>query len=100
VDAQLDEILRDLLEVKGDRVTFEWVSEGIEVTFYRGSTGMGSVIPRPRAGSLMEEVASRMRRAERAGGHLKVDVGGRQVRFVTKEYDYFGEAAFELAVQR
>jgi hypothetical protein len=99
VPERLDDILRNLLEMKGDKVTLEWVPEGVEVTTYRGSLGVGSVVPRPLAGALMEEAASRVRRAERTARLFKARIGDRQVEFLATEYDSFGETAFEIKVR-
>jgi hypothetical protein len=60
---------------------------------YHGSTGLGSVVPRPQAGVIMREVAVRVARTK---GRLKAKVGDREVDFRARVYDCFGETAFEI----
>lgn len=96
----LDDVLEGLLETESDRVTLEWASGGLEVTMYRGSTGVGGILAEPLAGAIMEEVVARAKLQDRSKGVLKARIRDRQLKFIAKEYDYFGESAFEIRLRR
>lgn len=95
---KLDDILAGFLDLKADRVTLEWTSGGIEVTTYRGPAGVGGVLAHPVAGSVVEELVTRAKLEQRTRGLLEARIRGRQMKFIAKEYDHFGETAFEIRV--
>lgn len=95
---KLDDLLAVFLDLEADRVTLEWTSGGIEVTTYKGSTGVGGVLADPVAKSIVEEVVARAKLEERTSGSLEAEIRGRQMKFIAKEYDHFGETAFEIRV--
>jgi hypothetical protein len=96
---KLDDILAGFLDLKADRVTLEWTSGGIEVTAYHGTAGVCGVLTDPVAGSVVEELIARAKLERRTSGLLKARIRGRRVKFVAKEYDHFGETAFEIRVR-
>lgn len=69
---------------------------GIEVTTYRGPTGVGAVLADPVAGSVVEELVTRAKLEQETNGLLEARIRGRQMKFVVSEYDHFGETAFEI----
>ena len=74
----------------------EWTSGGIEVTTYRGPTGVGAVLAHPVAGSVVKELVTRAKLEQETSGLLEARIRGRQMQFVVAEYDHFGETAFEI----
>lgn len=97
--AQLDDILGGLVDLEAHRVTLEWTSDGIEVTMYHGTIGVGGVLTGPLAGAIMDEVVTRAKLESRNKGLLKARIRNRQRKFIAKEYDHFGEKAFEIRVR-
>ena len=93
---KLDDILADVLDLEAERVTLEWTSGGIEVTTYRGPAGVGRVLADPVARSVVEELVRRAALERRTSGLLEASIRGRRMTFIAKEYDHFGETAFEL----
>ncbi len=96
---KLDDILAGFLDLKADKVTLEWTSGGIEVTTYRGSTGIGGVLADPVAGSVVGELVTRAKLERRTSGLLEASIRGRRMKFIVKEYDHFGESAFEIRMR-
>ncbi len=96
---QLDDILEGLLELSADRVTLEWTSDGIEVSMYNGSVGVGGILADPLAETIMKEVVSRAKLERRSEGSLKAEIRDKQMQFVVNEYDHFGESAFEIRMR-
>lgn len=96
---ELDDILADFLDPNADRVTLEWTSGGIEVTTYCGPVGFGSVLPDPVAGSVVEELVTRAKLERKASGALEALIRGRQMKLIAREYDHFGEKAFEIRIR-
>jgi hypothetical protein len=94
----LDDILAAFVDLEADRVTLEWTSGGIEVTIYRGPAGIGGVLANPVAGSVVKELVTRAKLEQRTSGPLEATIRGRQMTFVAREYDHFGETAFEIQV--
>lgn len=93
---RLDDVLDGLVELEADRVTIEWAQGGIEVTMYKGSTGIGGIVAAPHASAIVRELVSRAKLENRNRGLLKAKVRNRHMRFTAKEYDYFGESAVEM----
>ncbi len=93
---QLDDILDNFIELSADRVTFEWTSGGIEVSMYNGPMGVGGILAAPLAGAIMKEVVSRAKLERRSEGSFQAEIRNKQMKFVVKEYDHFGECAFEI----
>ncbi len=96
----LDDVLEGLVELSADRVTLEWTTDGVEVTMYHGSAGVGGIVADPLGGNLMGEVIDRARLKKRNKGFLKANIHGRRMKFVAKEYDHFGDSAFEIRMRR
>ncbi len=96
---QLNDILEGLIELSADRVTLEWTSDGIEVSMYNGPTGVGGTLADPLAEAIMKEVVSRAKLERRSEGSLKAKIRNEQMEFVVKEYDHFGESAFEIRMR-
>lgn len=96
---KLDDILTGFLDLKADKVTLEWILGGIEVTTYRGSMGIGGVLPDPVAGFVVGELVTRAKLDRRTSGLLEANLGGRRMKFIAKKYDHFGETAFEIRMR-
>lgn len=65
---------------------------------YKGSAGVGGVLSRPLAGAIVKEVVTRANLERRTKGRLKARIRDREMEFVAREYDHFGESAFEIRV--
>lgn len=96
---QLNDLLDGLLDLGADRVTLEWTSDGLEVTMFRGPTGVGTILKNPLAATIIRELVTRAKLERRTRGILEAKIHDRQLKFVVKEYDHFGESAFEIRVR-
>ena len=96
---QLGDILRNLVVFEGDRVTLEWNPDGLEVMMYQDAVGVGEVVTGPVAGAIMEEIVTRAKLNIRAKGSFQATIGDEQIKFIVREYDHFGETAFEIRVR-
>ena len=67
---------------------------------YNGPTGVGGVVADPLAGDIMAEIVSRAKLEKRNKGFLKAGIRGKQMKFVVKEYDHFGNSAFEIRMRK
>ena len=80
-------------------MTLEWNSDGLEVMMYQGAVGVGEVVTGPAAGAIMGEVVTRAKLNNRAKGSFQATIGDEQIDFIAREYDHFGETAFEIRVR-
>lgn len=95
----LDDLLEAMLESEADKMTLEWVSGGLEVSIFGGSLGVGNVLPEPRATAIVGELITRAKLQRRSTGTFNARIGERERTFTVREYDHFGESAFEIRVR-
>jgi hypothetical protein len=97
---KLKEILEDAVEAGADSVTLEYVSEGIEVCYMFGNMGLGAVlIDQEFESEVVGYIVEKAKLDRRSQGKLQMNLKGKQYSILVKEYDHFGESAFEIKLK-
>lgn len=95
------EILEKAVEATADYVTFEHVSEGIEVFYMFGDTGFGAVlIDHELEGEVVGYIVEKAKLDKKPRGKMLMNLKGKQYTVFVKEYEHFGESAFEISLKR
>ena len=100
-EQQLQAYLEEAVEAGADAIVLEYVSEGLEVCFMLGDSGMGRILKDPKlAGAVMQLVGDRAGLDTRTKGTMTCLVRGQPVGITVEEYDSFGECAFRLKLKK
>jgi len=73
------------------------VSEGLEVSYFRGSTGIGEIIgDRESVTVIINDLISRGKLEHKSRGRFKIAHQEREYELWAAQYESFGESAFRL----
>ena len=96
-DRPLQQILEDALKGKANAVEFEYVSEGLEVSYMFGNTGVGSILTdREVIRAVTTDIVENAGLEEKTKGKISIDLLGKIRTITVEEWDSFGESAFRL----
>jgi len=96
---KLTEILETALDSEADSVTLEYADGGLEVCFMFGNVGGGGVlVDRELEEEVVGCIVSQARLENKPRGKMKMQLRGVDHTIVVREYDSFGESAFELKI--
>jgi len=94
---KLTEILEDAIELGADSITIEYVSEGMEVCYMFGNIGLGAVLIDQKLESVVVGcIVENAKLDKRSKGRMLMNLHGKQRTIFVKEYEHFGESAFEM----
>ena len=93
----LESLLEDAVADGADSIDLEYVSDGLEVTFMFGNSGIGSVVDdRILAGELIRLIVERAKLQNRSRGMINWTYHGKSHNITVVEYENFNESAFRL----
>jgi len=95
------EILENAVEAGADSVTLEYETEGIEVCYMFGNMGLGAVlIDQELESEVVGYIVDNAKLDKKPRGKMLMNLKGKQYTFLVKEYEHFGESAFEIFLKR
>lgn len=90
-------ILERAVDTRADSVHLEYECDGLEVTYMFAHTGIGELIgDRALASQVMACVVEKAKLRRRERGSMLVTLLGKEYTVSARQYENFGESAFEL----
>jgi hypothetical protein len=102
ISSRADDLLEGYLEEAigggADRITFEYVPEGLATCFMVGGIGARRILRDYELGTtLMQHIGAKL--DKQSPGTLTWKILGKPVTFAVEEYDSFGECAFRFTLK-
>jgi hypothetical protein len=95
----LQSILEDAVQGSAGAVELEYVTEGLEVSYMFGNTGLGTVLTdRELIGKVTSAIVEKAGLDTEPDGKFCIDLFGEQHTIIVKTYESFGETCFRLAL--
>jgi hypothetical protein len=99
--ARLTELLEPAVSDGADAVTLEYQRDGLEVTFMFGNTGVGGIVCNRASGiELLNFIEKTAKLRSKLTGTMSLTLNGKEHTIYVREYDSFGETAFELRLTK
>ena len=93
----LQTILEEAIKSEADSVEFEYVAEGLEVTYGYGISGVGYVLEDRALGSgIIQLIVEHAKLQGKSRGVMMWTYGKKSYQIKVEEYECFGESAFRL----
>ena len=98
---ELVRVLEEAAQAGADSVGLEWEDRDLVVYLYFGDTGLGAVsIPRDLQGPVLGELVKGANLTVKPKGKMAVKLLGNEYDVFVKEYEDFGESAFNLTLKK
>lgn len=90
-------LIETAIQRGADTIELEYVPEGLEVSYFRGSTGIGEIIDdRESVTVIINDLISRAKLEHKYRGRFKIAHQEREYELWAEQYESFGESAFRL----
>jgi hypothetical protein len=97
----LTEILERAVDANAETVVLEYATGGLEVSYMFRNTGIGEILhDRALVEAIMACAWDKAKQARRSRGAFHLTLRSREHRILIRQYDSFGEAAFELRLSK
>ena len=94
-------VLKGAVQAGSDSVGLEYKGADLPVIYQRGQVGLGAgSIPEDLKQAVIEEIVQRAGLKRKSRGKMPVTLGGSEYEVTVKEYDSFGESAFNLMLRK
>ncbi len=98
---ELEQIIGKAINARADSIILEYADEGLEVCYMLGNIGLGSILVDPvLERGIIRLIVDRAKLDNKSKGTMVWAHSGKKYHITVKEYDYFGESAFELILNK